>query len=140
MALSGVFESSPETASKLAAYLLAEPGDFLLLMNGEMGSGKTTFTRMLGAALGLGANITSPTFAGLHEYRGLDFDLLHFDIYQVGVSYYDLKELLLSSPARKLIVIEWAEKLEPGCVEQLRGEGVKILELGFSDSYKITLT
>ncbi len=130
--IKGVYDSSQATAAKLADYLLTNADNFLVLMNGKMGSGKTTFTRMLAAELGIARKVTSPTFVGLHEYHEENLSLLHFDIYQVLVNYYDLKELLLQNPERKkIIVIEWAEKLEPEVVLQLEAEGLKSLSLNF---------
>ncbi len=132
--------SSEETAALLARELLSGDGNVLVLMNGAMGSGKTTFTRMLGKALGLSSNITSPTFVGLHEYRGSDFDLLHFDIYQVGISYYDLKELMLLNPERKkIMVVEWGEKLGEKTVAKLRDEGVGVVAVTFCKNHFLEL-
>jgi tRNA threonylcarbamoyladenosine biosynthesis protein TsaE len=104
-----------------------------------MGSGKTTFTRMLGKALGIKGNITSPTFVGLHEYRGDNFDFLHFDIYQVGLNYYDLKELLLQNPQRKkILVVEWAQKLAPELLDKLAAEGLKLHKLDFTEQHLLS--
>ncbi len=128
----GRYSSSETTAGELAKYLLAIEGNILILANGAMASGKTTFTRMLGRALGIAANITSPTFVGLHEYKGQGFDFLHFDIYQVPLSYYDIKELLLRNASPKILFIEWAEKLDTGTVDKLKLEGIRIINLKFS--------
>lgn len=130
--LSGKYSSSQNTAALLAEYLLSLDGNVLILANGAMGTGKTTFTRMLGAALGITGKITSPTFVGLHEYKGDGLEFLHFDIYQVPVSYYDIKELLISSSRRKILLVEWAEKLDAGVVDKLKDEGLIILNLKLS--------
>ncbi len=129
--------SSSATAMNLADNLLKLNTHAVLLMNGEMGSGKTTFTQMLGKALGLTQKITSPTFVGVHEYhinkgsQALQF--FHCDIYQVALSYYDIKEFLRREPeSKKIIVIEWAEKLGNEVLEQLSEEQLKIYNLDFS--------
>ena len=61
----------------------ANPGDIFCL-EGDLGVGKTVFTR--GFARGLGVTtpyITSPTFTIIHEYEGR-LPLYHFDVYRVG--------------------------------------------------------
>ncbi len=130
--IAGRHSSSETSAARLAEYLLSLDGNVLILANGPMGSGKTTFTRMLGAALGISSKITSPTFVGLHEYKGDGLEFLHFDIYQVPVSYYDIKELLISSSVRKILLIEWAEKLGTETVAKLKAEGLKVVVLDFT--------
>ena len=51
--------------------------------DGQMGAGKTTFTRGLAIGMGLGDNVTSPTFALVNEYRGENMTLYHFDMYRI---------------------------------------------------------
>ena len=51
---------------------------------GKNGAGKTTFTRGLAIGLGLGDNVSSPTFALVNEYRGQNLTLYHFDMYRIS--------------------------------------------------------
>jgi len=77
--------SSPEetiaAAKKLGGLLKA--GD-MIAYKGGLGAGKTTFTRGLAIGMGLGDNVTSPTFALVNEYRGEDITLYHFDMYRIN--------------------------------------------------------
>lgn len=91
---------------------LLKAGD-LLALTGELGSGKTTFTK--GVARGLGvANpeyVNSPSFVLIKEYKG-KIDLYHFDLYRLDelcqMEYIGLQEYLNGDG---IVVIEWAEKL-----------------------------
>lgn len=60
------------------------PGD-VLAFHGDLGSGKTVFTRGLAAGLGLDARVTSPTFTIVNEYDG-NIPLFHFDMYRLSSS------------------------------------------------------
>ncbi|MBR4745365.1 MAG: tRNA (adenosine(37)-N6)-threonylcarbamoyltransferase complex ATPase subunit type 1 TsaE, partial [Clostridia bacterium] len=50
-----------------------------ILLNGDLGAGKTTFTKFLAKALGVKEDVTSPTFTILKSYKGKKFQLNHFD-------------------------------------------------------------
>jgi tRNA threonylcarbamoyladenosine biosynthesis protein TsaE len=79
--------SSPEETERIAAELAAElrPGD-VVIVSGELGSGKTTFVRGAARALGVEQNVTSPTYTIGHRYRG-NVDVSHLDLYRFeGVS------------------------------------------------------
>lgn len=90
----------------------------ILLFEGEMGAGKTTFIRKLGGALGVEEKITSPTFVGLHEYKLEDSDFLHIDLYQNRLDYEYLEEIL-NRDSKQIICMEWSEKLDPKFEEQI---------------------
>ncbi len=58
-------------------------GDVILL-NGDLGTGKTTFTKLLVQHLGGNSeNVTSPTFNLVHRYKTKSFDVWHFDLYRL---------------------------------------------------------
>ena len=68
-------------AGRLA--LLLRPGDVLLL-DGDLGAGKTTFTQGLAAAVGVDSGVTSPTFTLMNIYATTaGFDLVHVDVYRL---------------------------------------------------------
>ena len=68
-------------AEKLGGLLRA--GD-MIVYKGGLGAGKTTFTRGIAIGLGLGDNVSSPTFALVNEYRGDSITLYHFDMYRIA--------------------------------------------------------
>jgi tRNA threonylcarbamoyladenosine biosynthesis protein TsaE len=105
--------SSPAATAALAAGLapLLEAGDVILL-DGDLGAGKTTFMQGLAAGLGVHDNVTSPTFTLMNIYptdRG--FDLVHVDAYRLE----NLSEVVdLALPEMlddgAVVAIEWGER------------------------------
>lgn len=68
-------------AARLAALL--RPGD-LILIDGDLGAGKTTFTQGMARALGVESAVTSPTFVLMNIYpTNAGFDLAHVDVYRL---------------------------------------------------------
>lgn len=59
------------------------PKGDVIAFKGDLGAGKTTITRGISIGLGLGDNVTSPTFALVNEYRGKEISLIHFDMYRI---------------------------------------------------------
>ena len=73
----------PAAAQQLAAAIAAS-GCPVVALVGEMGAGKTTLVRALGATLGITDDISSPTFGLVHEYRdGRGAPVYHFDFYRI---------------------------------------------------------
>ncbi len=103
---------SPEDTRQLAAALaeLAQPGDLLLLV-GDLGAGKTTFTQGFAAGLGIHEPVTSPTFTLAREYHGRLL-LHHLDVFRLDqiaeVLDLGLPELLDSDG---VILIEWGDAI-----------------------------
>ena len=83
-------------------------GDVVLL-TGEMGAGKTVFTKGIALALGITSEITSPTYAYLNDYDG---KLYHYDCYRLS-SGEDAEALGLTEYfyAHGICVIEWSENI-----------------------------
>jgi len=97
----------PDAMARLGARIAAElrAGDVVVLA-GELGAGKTTLTRGLGAALGVRGTVTSPTFvlARTHPRNGAP-PLIHVDAYRLGGAD-ELDDLDLDLDA-SIVVVEW---------------------------------
>ena len=106
--------SSVAETQRLAAGLaaLAEPGDLILLV-GDLGSGKTAFAQGFGRGLGVAGAITSPTFTLHRRYDGR-LTLHHLDVYRLSqlaeVDDLALPELL-EGPS--VTLIEWGDTIRP---------------------------
>ncbi|HEY8990568.1 MAG TPA: tRNA (adenosine(37)-N6)-threonylcarbamoyltransferase complex ATPase subunit type 1 TsaE [Luteolibacter sp.] len=105
-----------EALGRLAAQQ-ARAGTVFALV-GDLGAGKTHWTKGLAAALGSTGEVTSPTFSLAHEYRGGSLPVFHFDFYRIG----DEQELLALGwdeylEETAVIVAEWANKF-PGCLPE----------------------
>ncbi len=109
-----VISHSPEEtwglASKLAIVL--SKGD-LINLSGDLGAGKTVFTKGLAAGLGIIEPVTSPTFTIIKEYGEGRLPLYHFDVYRL-FSPDELEELGFDEYfyGDGLTVIEWGDKVE----------------------------
>ena len=86
-------------------------GDVIAFVGG-LGAGKTTFTRGLAIGMGLGDEVTSPTFALVNEYRG-KINLYHFDMYRIlneesleTTGFYDYMS------EDNVLAIEWSENIK----------------------------
>ena len=92
------------------ANLVKENGCFINLY-GEIGAGKTAFTRFVAEALGVKEKVTSPSFVILNEYHSASIPVYHFDLYRlenVGISTIT-DELREYSEGKKITFVEWAE-------------------------------
>ena len=99
-------EETQDLGRRLGAY--AERGD-LLLLSGELGSGKTTLSQGIAWGLGVDEYAHSPTFVLVNEYQGR-LVLFHVDLYRLDdlaeVQELGIEEML----ADGVCVVEWAEK------------------------------
>lgn len=89
------------------------PEGSLLAMFGGMGMGKTAFVRGLARGIGFSHEVSSPTFAIVHEYLGGRLPLYHFDMYRVeswedlaSCGFFDYLEM------GGVLAVEWSENIE----------------------------
>jgi tRNA threonylcarbamoyl adenosine modification protein YjeE len=110
-----VIVDNPEEMAQLGALIASQltAGD-LLLLNGELGAGKTTLTRGIGEALGVRGAVTSPTFVLARTHpRGTDVPpLVHVDAYRLA-SALELDDLDIDYEA-SIVVVEWGAGLTDG--------------------------
>ena len=94
--------NSPEETEALGAALAQRltPGT-VIAYRGDLGAGKTAFTRGLARGLGVTEQVTSPTYTIVNEYIGGRMPLFHFDMYRLGSS-------------DELFDIGWEDYLERG--------------------------
>ena len=88
---------------------LAQPGDIIVLA-GEMGTGKTAFAQGFGSALGVDEPITSPTFTLVHSYDAGKLTLHHADLYRLD-RLAEVADLALDELAerRAVVLVEWGD-------------------------------
>ncbi len=84
----------------------------ILLLDGELGVGKTTVTRGIARGLGVEREVTSPTFLTLKVYAtSLGVPLLHVDLYRVAAEgYLEEQGILEEVDEGAIAVVEWGEK------------------------------
>ena len=91
----------------------AQKGDIIALI-GDLGAGKTAFTRGFAAGLGITEPVTSPTFTILQVYEGGRLPLYHFDVYRIGdVSEMDEIGYEDCFWGDGVSIMEWADLVEP---------------------------
>lgn len=106
-----IISASPKATQKageiFARYL--KNGD-TVAMFGDMGMGKTVFTRGLTKGLGSSDAVSSPTFAIVNEYSG-NMPIYHFDMYRI-TSWEDLLTTGFYDYTDGVKIIEWSENIE----------------------------
>lgn len=91
------------------------PANITILLEGDLGAGKTTLIQGIGQGLGINETIVSPTFTLINEYKGGRLPLYHFDLYrlqgkEVATIYPEMYwEGIEVTPG--ITAIEWAERL-----------------------------
>lgn len=131
-------EEMKELASKLSEEVF--PG-FILCLEGDLGAGKTTFTKFFGRGIGIEDNINSPTFTIMKIYEGV-IDLVHMDVYRlngIGADY-DLEEYIYSDA---VCVIEWYHHIIDSLPEEklimeieIMGETKRLIKIEGTGKYE----
>lgn len=108
-----IITHTPEETEAFAARIAKQlsPGD-LIACQGGMGAGKTAFARGLARGLGLKDQVSSPTFALVHEYTQGPLPLYHFDMYRIdgmeelySTGFFDYLE------QDGILLVEWSENI-----------------------------
>jgi tRNA threonylcarbamoyladenosine biosynthesis protein TsaE len=115
------------------------PKNSVVAMFGDLGAGKTAFTRGFARGMGINCDVSSPTFALVNEYHGNNKSLYHFDMYRISgwddlysTGYFDYLD------TGACLIIEWSENIEAvlpeNCVK------VTINKTDNYDQRRITIT
>lgn len=134
-----------ETLGKKIASVLK--GTEVIAMFGDLGAGKTAFTRGLASGLSFEYGVSSPTFAIVNEYNG-KFNIYHFDMYRItseddlySTGYYDYLD-------NGVIIIEWSENIEYALddnairitIRKTKNENERIFTIEGLDEYENIIT
>ena len=89
----------------------------IVLLQGPIGAGKTSFVQGIGRGLSISEDITSPTFALSHHYNTGKIPLIHLDLYRL-TNLASAKEVFFAEEeealqSQAILVIEWPELIEP---------------------------
>lgn len=123
-------------AENISAFL--KKGDVICL-TGDLGTGKTHFSKGIAKGLKVSENITSPTFTIINEYRSGTLPLFHFDVYRVN----DTNEILDIGFDEYIYgdgvtLIEWANLIEEILPDNFLH--IKIEKTAIENERKFTLT
>jgi len=129
--------NSPEETEALGAALAAKliPGT-VIAYRGDLGAGKTAFTRGLARGLGCREIITSPTYTIVNEYLGGRLPLFHFDMYRLRSSD-DLFDIGWEDylDRQGICAVEWSENVADAMEDAVT---ITLEKLG-GDSRRITI-
>ena len=129
--------NSPIETEQVGAALAARlmPGD-VIAYEGDLGAGKTAFTRGLARGLGIEDPVTSPTYTIVNEYLSGRLPLFHFDMYRLS-SVDDLFDIGWEDYLERggICAVEWSENVAEAMADAIR---VKIEKTG-DESRRITI-
>ena len=116
--------TSPQETEALGQALAQRlrPGD-VLAYYGDLGAGKTAFTRGVAAGLGITERVTSPTYTIVNEYLSGRLPLFHFDMYRLG-SADELFDIGWEDYLARggVCAVEWSENVEEALEDAIRIE------------------
>ncbi len=137
--------SSPKQTRKIAQFifknylLTSKQNSVFVFLEGDLGAGKTEFTKGIGKMLGV-TDIVSPSFVGFYEYDISDCrfkKLIHFDLYNINdkseLDYFNLETFCQGD---NIVIIEWGQKIK-GLIDQLKKQTkIFYLQILYQDKNK----
>ena len=119
----GIYESHNEEDTYCLGRDFAEDltGGEIILLNGELGVGKTVFVRGMAKTLGIKDSITSPTFTLMNCYQGERINLCHIDAYRLksGMEAYEAGLTEYFGLKNTVCCIEWSENIADAIVGKI---------------------
>lgn len=108
-----IVSNSPMDTEKIGKNLAASlKGNEVIALYGDLGVGKTAFTRGIADYFGVKNEVSSPTFAIVNEYATSKFNLYHFDMYRITTPE-DLESTgFFDYIGNNILIIEWSENIE----------------------------
>lgn len=104
---------------QLAAWLGTQAwAGMVMALDGDLGAGKTTFSKALAASLGVKEIVSSPTFTIIKEYEGQTLPFYHMDVYRLSMEEADELGLDEYFYGQGVTVVEWASLIEELLPEQ----------------------
>ena len=99
----------------------------IICLIGDLGSGKTVFTKGFASALGIEENITSPTFNIIKEYTTGEMPLYHMDVYRLdgNVDGVDIEDYYSKNG---VVIIEWADTIKDYLPEERLDIKFKVID------------
>lgn len=118
--------NSPEETVKIAEnYAKTLKKNDVVILDGDMGAGKTVFSKGVAAGLGITANVVSPTYAYMNDYDGI---LYHYDCYRLRDGNQAINLGLTDYfEAGGICLIEWAENIKSVLPENCKRVTIKSL-------------
>ena len=112
MSFTAMSHSTEETEALAARLAVRVPKNAFVALFGGLGMGKTAFARGFLRGLEYSGEVSSPTFALVHEYRGGRQDVFHFDLYRI-TSPEDLYSTgFFDYEGTGILLTEWSENIE----------------------------
>lgn len=131
------YTHSPEETEALGEKLAQQlqPGTVIAFL-GDLGAGKTAFTRGLARGLGSSDRVTSPTYTIVNEYLGGKMPLFHFDMYRLGSSD-ELFDIGWEDYLQRggICAVEWSENVS----DAMEGALFVTIDKNGEESRKITI-
>ncbi|MBQ9915098.1 MAG: tRNA (adenosine(37)-N6)-threonylcarbamoyltransferase complex ATPase subunit type 1 TsaE [Clostridia bacterium] len=139
MSMEQVFYTNSEAETLALAETFADRllGGEVICLRGDLGAGKTVFSKGLCKALGVTEHVSSPTFCLVNEYEGERFPIYHFDLYRIEDPD-ELYEIGFSefTEGAGVAIIEWPQRAE----EMLPAKRIEVsIDRDGDDRRKVTV-